>query len=126
MAAHWSRLLQPHNTFKQRFLIKRAGAYAYLKATDIKLIYSEDGLSFALDSDNKKQVIDQSLEKIHSGLDPNQFFKIGRKHIVALNSIQQIHPYLNGRLKLELDTEIEDPIIVSREKVKAFKAWLDM
>jgi len=50
---------------------------------------------------------------------------VSRKHIVALSTIQQIHPYLNGRLKLELDYELDDPIIVSRERVKEFKEWLD-
>lgn len=125
----WQRIsrdfIQPQKQFKQRFLIKRGNAYAYLNTSDIRLIYSEDGLSFALCKDNKKQVIDQSLEKIHTGLNPDNFFKVGRKHIVALTSIQQIHPYLNGRLKLDIDGNFDAPIIVSRERVKAFKAWLD-
>lgn len=117
-------ILQPKSQYKQRFLIKVGSAYQYLNTEDIALFFSEDGLSFAV-AEKKKVVLDESLEKIVEVLDPNAFFKISRKHIVSLKSIVKIHPYLNNRLKLETSSSVEEELVVSREKVKAFKAWLD-
>lgn len=111
---------------KQRFLIKTGQSYSYLDVQDIKLIYSEDGLSFALKSESKKVIIDKSMDKIESQLDSKQYFRINRKFIIPLESIHKIHPYFNSRLKLELNFKCNDELIVSREKVSSFKDWLDL
>lgn len=118
-------IFQPKNQYKQRFLIKTGNAYAYLNCTEINLIYSEDGLSFAITTEGKRLLLDESLDKLIKQLEPQRFFKISRKHIVCIDALAKIHPYLNNRLKLELRTPVEDPLIVSREKVREFKTWLD-
>lgn len=118
-------MFQPHATYKQRFLIKSGNAYSYLNTQDINLLYSEDGLSFASTIDSKRVLLDATLEKLNQELDPSRFFKISRKHIVAIDGIQKIHPYLNNRLKIEVRSEYKEDLIVSRERVKEFKAWVD-
>ncbi len=115
---------EKHN-YKQRFLIKSGNAYTYLNTSELKLLYSEDGISFGLNIAGQRFIIDKTLDNIEKCLDPTNFYRVSRKYIVALDSIQKIHPYLNSRLKLELSTSQEDDIIVSRDKVKAFKAWID-
>lgn len=125
----WNNITQeifkPKGNFKQRFLIKSGAAYAYLKTEDIGLLFSEDGLSFAYNTTGKKILIDHSLDKINNELDPNSFFRISRKHIIALNSITKVHPYLNSRLKLEHNLNFDEDLIVARDRVKDFKSWLD-
>lgn len=110
---------------KQRFLVKIGNAYTYLDIKDIQLIYSEDGLSFAMKNDGKKIIIDKPLDKIEELLNPESYFRINRKFIVPLESISKIHPYFNSRLKLELTFQNHEELIVSREKVSTFKDWLD-
>lgn len=111
--------------FKQRFLIKTGQAYSYLDVSEISLVYSEDGMTFALKANNKKVIIDKTLDQVESTLDPHQFFRINRKYLIPIKRIKKIHPYLNSRLKLELDYTLEDELVVSREKVNGFKAWVD-
>lgn len=110
---------------KERFLIKTGQAYSYLHVADIKLIFSEDGLTFALCANKKKVIIDKTLDQVESCLDAQKYFRINRKYLVPISSILKIHPYFNSRLKLELDIEMSDVLIVSREKVGAFKDWVD-
>lgn len=119
-------IFKPKDGYKKRFLIKTGNAYAYLKTDDINLIFSEDGLSFAYNKEGKKILIDHSLDKINNDLDPNCFFRISRKHIIALDSISKVHPYLNSRLKLEHNFNFEEDLIVARDRVKHFKSWLDI
>lgn len=111
--------------FKKRFLIKTGKAYQYLSIEDIALLYSEDGISFAINVDGKRFLIDNTLDKISESLDPALFFRISRKHIVSITAIGKIHPFLNSRLKLEIKQNLDQELLVSREKVKSFKTWLE-
>jgi DNA-binding LytR/AlgR family response regulator len=73
----------------------------------------------------KKYVIDQTLEQTESQLDPTRFFRLNRKYLASLDAIESVFTYSNSRLKIKLQS-CEDPdILVSREKVSEFKAWLD-
>ena len=47
------------------------------------------------------------------------------KYIINLNYIQDMISYTNSRLKVVLKTKTDDDIIVSREKVKSFRNWLE-
>ena len=110
---------------KQRFLIKTGQSYSYLNVADIDLIFSEDGMTFALKKDHKKVIIDKTLDQLVGLIDPKDFYRINRKYIVPISSINKIHPYFNSRLKLEMNYNYGDELIVSREKASAFKDWLD-
>lgn len=111
--------------YKQRFLIKSGSAYAYLVTKDIKFLYSEDGLSFAVNEHGKKFHIDNTLDKIEKSLDPKKFYRISRKYIIGLGAIHRVHAYFNQRLKIETDIKSEEELVVARERVKDFKNWLD-
>jgi len=121
-----NQMFNAKEKYKNRFLIKTGQSYSYLEVQDIKLIYSDDGLTFALKSGNKKLILDKTMDKIESQLDPKSYFRINRKYLVPLESIDKIHPYFNSRLKLELNFAQEQELVVSREKVGAFKEWLDL
>ncbi len=118
-------IFQSKPKYKQRFLIKTGNTFGYLNSEDIAFICSEEGLSFAFDHKRKRYHLEQTIEKLSSLLDPTSFFRLNRKYLVHINAIQKIHPYFNNRLKLDLSVSHEEDIIVSRDKVKQFKAWID-
>jgi hypothetical protein len=47
------------------------------------------------------------------------------KYLVALKSITDVISYSNSRLKLKVSNANEADFLVAREKVKAFKDWLE-
>ena len=59
-------------------------------------------------------------------IDPDKFFRINRNCIVNINEIGDILSYSSSRLKIKLKSNkaIYD-IIVSKEKVREFKRWID-
>ncbi len=111
--------------YKKRFLIKTGKSYQYIDVSDIALLYSEEGVSFAINKENKRFIIDATLDKIEETIDPSVFFRINRRHVIPISQIEKIHPYLNSRLKLELKQSVSQDLVVSREKVKDFKKWID-
>jgi len=73
----------------------------------------------------RSYLIDHSLEHWKEQLNPEQFFRVNRTFIVHINAIKDIISYSNSRLKLILQSYKETEIIVSRERVKEFKGWID-
>ena len=109
---------------KNRFLIRSGDNYKVVNASDIAYIFSDTGLSFAYTFDGVRYLLDQPLFELSAQLDSEEFFRISRNCIVNNKSIQKISIWFNKRLKLLLKPPAKEDVIVSRERVKDFKAWL--
>jgi two-component system, LytTR family, response regulator LytT len=118
-----SQLLRPVQ-YKDRFLVKTGQHFSFIEIKDVAFFRSSGGLTQAYSFQNKKYFIDHSLEEMEQLTDPKIYFRISRHLTVHLKSIQKIHPFLNGRLKLELSPDPGEDVFVSRERVGEFKAWL--
>ena len=116
---------QQKENFRQRFLIKQGKDFIYLPVEEIAYLYSNDGMTFIMDIHKKRHLLDTTLDKIEKELNPKKCYRISRKQIVHIQSVAKIFTYFNHRLKLELKPASKVEAIVSRERVKAFKAWLD-
>jgi len=110
---------------KNRFLVSAGEHIKTIPADQINFFYSMGKATFLNSAENKDYDIDYTLEELETLLSPEQFFRINRKFIIAMKSIKDIVSYTNSRLKLRLINSTDDDIIVSREKVTAFKSWLD-
>ncbi len=116
---------QQKEHFRQRFLIKQGKDFIYLPVEQIAYLYSSDGMTFIMDKSKKRHLLDSTLDSIEKELNPKNFYRISRKQIIHIQSVAKIFSYFNHRLKLELKPESKVEAIVSRERVKEFKAWLD-
>jgi two-component system response regulator LytT len=112
---------------KSRFLLKVGKAYKTVNVEDISYFAIDNQLLFVHTVTNNRYPIDNTLDEIEKMIDPALFFRINRQFMVSLKCIKAIHTYFNSRLKLELDPHFDnaEAVIVSREKVKDFKKWLD-
>ena len=111
--------------YKRRFLIKSGDHFSHIAVEDIAYFYSEDSVLFLMTNTNKKYIIEFTVDKLMEQLDPECFFRINRKVVLNDKSIDKISSYFNSRLKLEIKPQPHFDIVVAREKVKAFKEWLD-
>lgn len=120
-----SDMLKSQNkTYKQRFLVKKGNNLTYVLTSEIAFFRFADGLVDICTFDKNIFLVDHTLDKIGKMLNPENFFRINRQYIINIKSIIAIHTYFNSRLKIKLKGNSED-LIVSRDKVKDFKAWLD-
>jgi len=112
--------------YKTRFVIKVGEHLKSIPVEDIQFFYSLDKATFLCTSDFKTYIVDYSLDRISEMIDEHRFFRINRKYILSNQSIADIVFYSNSRLKIKLKKSDEESIIVSRDKVVAFKEWLDL
>lgn len=111
--------------YKRKFLVKTGTKYKSITVEETSCFYSKDSCTYLRSESGESLILDQTLDQLVPLLDPKSFFRINRHIIVNADKIAGINSYFNGRLLLETEPVFEEEMIVSREKVKAFKQWLD-
>ena len=105
--------------------MKKGKQLLVVPTTEVAYFYSEDGYTILGHRQGTKHIVDLTIDQLIEVLDPSTFHRINRKMVVSLKCISQIHEYFNSRLKLELIPKPSFDVIVSRDRVKAFKVWLN-
>jgi len=113
-------------THRKRFLVNVGEKFFFISTNDIAYLYAEDGLTFIKSIENKRHLLNETLDKIEESLSKEQFFRINRHQIINISSIETIHEYFNRRFKIELIAPLtEHEFIVSRLRRQGFKRWLN-
>lgn len=110
--------------YKKRFTISVGQHLKIINVDEIECFYSENKGTYASLIDGRNYLMDTSLESLEPELHPNIFFRVSRKFYININHIKDIVSYTNSRLEIKLNRFREQEIIVSRERVKDFKTWL--
>ena len=111
--------------YKNKFVLKVGEHIKVFTIDDVQCFYSIEKYTFLQNNSGRDYAINYSLDQLEDLLDPTQFFRINRKFIVSFSAISDIISYSNSRLKVKLNSNQSDDLIVSREKVQDFKKWLE-
>lgn len=122
---HIQRGSEISNESKERFLFRFGAKLNSIKISDIKYIFSKNKISYFVKEDGQKIPSDYKLQELETQLDPNLFFRANRQFIVHINSINTIKTHTASRLKLTLNPSFEGNLIISTEKTREFKKWID-
>jgi DNA-binding LytR/AlgR family response regulator len=110
--------------YKNRFVVKVGVHLKPIETSDIQYFYSLEKGTYICTSQNNNYSIDYSLDQLENLTNPKQFFRISRKYLINILSIQQVTSYSNSRLRVQFKNSNAEDAIVSREKVADFKDWL--
>lgn len=118
--------LMEKRTFRLRFLVGYRDGYKSVDVADIDFIYSEFKTTHLfLKSTMTAIPITQTMEELEQELDPDLFFRANRQFFIRAESIRSISNYFNAKLKIQLKSDSEKEVIISREKAPVFKQWMD-
>ncbi|WP_086477792.1 MULTISPECIES: LytR/AlgR family response regulator transcription factor [Arenibacter] len=119
-------LLNPlEREYKKRFTVTVGQHLKIINADEIECFYSENKGTYAATVEGRNYLLDTTLENLEPELQPDLFFRVSRKFYVNVNHIKDIVSYTNSRLQIKLNRYNDQEIIVSRERVKSFKYWLE-
>jgi DNA-binding LytR/AlgR family response regulator len=110
---------------KSRFMVKVGEKIRTIMIDDTLAFYSFEKATYLHTNSHRNYIIDYSLEDLEGMLDSSRFFKINRKYIVSIEACSQIIAWSNNRLKIDIEGIDDQKIVVARERVREFKAWLD-
>ena len=111
--------------FKKRFTVKVGQHLKMIPIDSIECFFSENKGTYIHTNENRDYLIDLTLEELEKELEPQTFFRVSRKFYVNVNAIKDMVSYTNSRLQIKLNTYNEQDVIVSRERVRDFKDWLE-
>jgi DNA-binding LytR/AlgR family response regulator len=111
--------------YKTRFMVKLGEHIRSITVDQISLFYADGRDVYLVTTQNRKFIIDYTLEALEDILSPSLLFRLNRTFILNINAIKDVLVYSNSRLKITLHQEFDKEIIVSREKVGEFKEWFD-
>jgi DNA-binding LytR/AlgR family response regulator len=118
-------LNQQSPAYRNRFVLRIGEHIRSLPVQEISHLLSREKTTFAITNEKRQFILDHSLDQVESMLDPRRFFRISRRYIVSMEAIQDIVVYSGNRLRLKLKTTDDMDLLVSREKVAAFRQWLE-
>lgn len=110
---------------KNRFLISRGENYHYIETKNIAHFYSEDGVVFLHTFNDRRYIINYTLDQLEQQLDNRLFFRVSRNCIGNVNAIDNAAKHFNSRLKLSFSPACPHEVLVSRVRVPDFLKWMD-
>lgn len=111
--------------YKSRFLVKFGDHIQFKNVDEVAYFYADGKIVYLVSTDNRRFVVDYTLEELEIQLDPAKFFRVNRKIVARINTIRDIRTNVGGRLRLHFHPTTDEDVYVSRERVPEFKAWLE-
>ena len=114
-----------HKTYKTRFMIRIGDRVKSVEVNEILYFFSLDKGCYLHTSDNRNYVIDFTLDSLVELLDPVKFHRINRRYIISPGAIADMINLSGSKLKVLLTQSDDSDIYISRDRLSAFKEWLD-
>ena len=112
-------------SYKKRFTINVGSKIKIINTDDIAYFYSTNKAVFLRTINNKDYDVDYSLNKLENILDPEIFFRINRKYIIRIQSIDELITLSKSRLLVKLNPPVTEDIIITYQRSGALKKWLN-
>lgn len=110
---------------KNRFLIQSNDSYKYVETKDVAFFYSEDKVVFLHTFDDKRYIINYTLDQLETQMSDALFFRVSRNCIANIKGIKSIEKASNSRLEVFMSPKCPHEVMVSRVRVSDFLRWID-
>jgi DNA-binding LytR/AlgR family response regulator len=111
--------------YKQRFMIQAGSRIRSIPVSEIAYFYFIEKSTFLCTHDNHHYPAEYSLDKLEEMVNPDDFYRINRKMLIAIKSISKIYSLSKSRIKLELVPAFHEEVLVSFNKTPDFRDWLN-
>jgi DNA-binding LytR/AlgR family response regulator len=120
-----SAITEGKQSYRSRLLVPVADGYLKLNVDEVACFHSSQKITTAYTMQGKPHIVDTTLEKLEEELDPQKFARANRQFILNINAIHRIENWFNGKLVVKINPEPPEKIVVSRERARSFKDWLN-
>ena len=113
--------------YQERFLVQIGTKIRSVAVEDVAYFMADGKYLMLFTFEGASYIVDQTMAGIEERLNPRFFFRINRKFIISFQAIKEMAKYSNSRIKVILTPEPPENIeaIVSAERIREFKEWLN-
>ncbi len=105
-------------------LIQSRSGLVPVKVNKFSFFYLESNIVRGVTASNKSYVIDKTISELEEGLSPELFYRANRQLLVHHDAVDRVYHYYHGKLRISVEPNFDDTIIISKAKSKDFKNWL--
>ena len=106
-----------------RLVLRKGTEFITIQYDDIAYFFTDHRIVFVRDFQGKQFIADKNLAEIEAALEKKTFFRINRKYIANIRSIQKFKPD-NGKIRVFLNPEVKEEVHVSKETAPEFRKWI--
>lgn len=112
-------------TTRRRFLVPWRDGFEIIKTDEVCFLsYDHGTLRLYLDNGTSFP-LDMTIEECEAQLSTELFFRANRQYIVNINAIKKLISFWDRKIKVVLTNFPDVEILVSRDKSKSLRQWLD-
>lgn len=113
---------QPHS----KILVKANNRNFIVDPSEIIFATIEDGLITLVCTQVAGISNYRTIEELHSGLDPDIFWRVHRSYLVNIHRIREVVPWFKSSYQLRMDDKAQTCVPVSRVQTKRLRALLKL
>lgn len=113
------------DSYRKRVLVKSGSDYVSVPVDDIAYFASHHKVVFLVNHSGQKWMFDRSLGVLEEELDPAIFFRLNRQVIVHIAAVKKFRPAEKGKIKVEIQPPMKEPVTVSQERASLFRGWIE-
>ncbi|MFH0841644.1 MAG: LytTR family DNA-binding domain-containing protein [Bacteroidota bacterium] len=117
--------IKKEDKYRKRFVITIGPKVKIINTEDIAYFFARDKGIFIQTTSGRSMAVDHSLDALEKMMDPELFFRVNRKYLVHINAIDNIHILSKSRIRIILTPPAGEDIIISFERSRNFKNWLN-
>ncbi|HEY9044402.1 MAG TPA: LytTR family DNA-binding domain-containing protein, partial [Ohtaekwangia sp.] len=114
----------PQQPVRNRIIAKKGTEFVAMDLCDIAYFYTEHKIVFAKDFSGRQLILDKTIGELESEISCKDFFRINRKFLANLKSIERFKPD-NGKIRVYLNPEMKEEVHVSKETAPEFRLWIE-
>lgn len=106
-----------------RLLARKGSEHISIPWEDVAYIFSEHKICFLKTRTGSQFILNRNLAELESDLDRKLFFRLNRKFIAHISSIEKFKSD-NGKIRVFLKPEVTEEVHVSKEMAPEFRKWM--
>lgn len=118
--------IQHESGQQKRVLVTSGDNYGYIDIKDVAYFISEDKYVFACQYDGRRRLTTyNTLNDVEADFSGNEFFRVSRNIVAAIEAIGTVHKFFNGRLVVSVKAgDKKTDVVVSAARRDAFLKWM--
>ncbi len=110
---------------RTRVIVRLGTEYFVLPVVQVMMFYTVNKIVFCITNTGKKYIVEGThLNLLMEELPTQLFFRANRQVIINIQYIQSFKPIGSGRIQINMQLDIFQPIQVSQENASEFRKWV--
>ena len=115
----------PATNYRDKIILQYRDKLLPVPITEVAYFYYTDHKTSVYLMDGKSYPLRSQLEQIYATLNPADFIRANRQFIINREGVKDISVWFDGRLRVNMKTEVPEPIYISKNRASEFKQWME-